>query len=204
MQGHRSLVAAIVLAGALVLPGAAFAQDLGNAVANAIINSINRATINRASQSWDAVDKDVQTCLTTQHNLDISQLIQSGIGAADRRVRDPVAACNQFVAQQRVISQQQEQQRVEAEQAAAALAAEQAQRAEADRDARRQQLVTRYGATTANAILSGHVLVGMNREQVLAARGEPNRREQLTPTDEMWHYGGERVVFANGRVTFVR
>jgi hypothetical protein len=177
---------------------------VGESIANAIINSINRASINRAQQSWDAVDKDVQDCLATQHRIDVAQLIQRGVGANDRRVRTQVASCQQYAEQQRVLAAQQEQQRLEAEQAALQLAAEEAQRAEQARAARRADLVSRYGETTANAILSGQVLVGMSRDQVIAARGQPGRREQLTPTDEMWHYGAQRVAFANGRVSFVR
>ena len=199
----RHLALAVLAAACALAPGGARAQDLGDAIANAIINSINRATINRAQQSWDAVDKDVQDCLARQYRINVPQLIQQGVGANDRRLRTQLANCGQYVEQQRLIAAQQEQARLEAEAAAAAQRAEEQRMAELAREARRSDLITRHGPTIGEAIYSGRVLVGMSREQVIEARGQPSRREQLTPTDEIWYYGGLRVGFANGRVRFV-
>ncbi len=83
-------------------------------------------------------------------------------------------------------------------------AAEDARRAEAARAAKRAELVARHGAAFAAAIEAGAVSAGMSPQQVIEARGQPDAKEIITPTEEIWRYGGERVMFANGRVTFVR
>jgi hypothetical protein len=102
-------------------------------------------------------------------------------------------------------------QRVEAEQAAAAAeatrreaaAAEARRNAAAAQAARRDALTTRYGAAIANAIATGRVIRGMTMEQVVEARGQPERRERISGSEELWSYGSQRVVFINRRVTHV-
>ncbi len=82
-------------------------------------------------------------------------------------------------------------------------AMERQQAATTERAARRAEYVRRYGPATTDAILAGRVEVGMTQEQVRASRGSPSRLETLTSTNAVWHYGAERVVFSDGRVTFV-
>ena len=105
-------------------------------------------------------------------------------------------------AEQQLVAE--EQARRETAEAEARRAAEAARVAETARSARRSELTARYGATIANAIVAGQVIQGMTAQQVIEARGQPARREEITPTDQIWHYGAERVMFSNGRVTFVR
>jgi hypothetical protein len=71
-------------------------------------------------------------------------------------------------------------------------------------EARRQQLVSRFGATQAEAILAGQVQNGMTGEAVREALGEPRRIERAGLGEEMWTYDYVRVVLLNNRVTFVR
>jgi hypothetical protein len=94
--------------------------------------------------------------------------------------------------------------RRQASEAATRRAENAARQSQATRDARRADLIARHGGTVAAAILAGQVTAGMTAQQVLEARGQPSRREELTPTEQIWHYGAERVMFSNGQVTFVR
>ena len=142
-------------------------------------------------------------------------------GASDRAVSDAITRVSRLMgAEQQLVAE--EAGRVEAAEAEARRVADEAHRLQAERDAqarrasaeaqrqeatraaRRAELVARHGATMADAIASGQVLQGMTQQQVLETRGQPNRREELTPTDQIWHYGAERVMFSAGKVTFVR
>ena len=58
-------------------------------------------------------------------------------------------------------------------------------------------------AAIARAIEAGTVLTGMKQEQVLAARGEPIRRETIPPDAELWHYPEGEVAFSGGKVSYV-
>jgi hypothetical protein len=217
VQSFRVVAAASLIATALIVP--AFAQSseerlgdaIGGAIGNLIVGSIRQAQINRARETWAEIDKDVIACIETQNNVRVEQLIQQTISATDRRLRPYINACNEYVAQQRAaaaaaaaeaerqrlveeqLAEQRRQERIAAEAAAAA-----------QREERRRQLVGRFGEAQAAAIAAGQVQVGMSSEAVLAARGQPSRIEQITPSEQIWHYGNERVFLANGRVTYLR
>ncbi len=96
-----------------------------------------------------------------------------------------------------------ERQRLEASRAEASRVAEEARRASETQAARRANLTAKFGAQAATAILAGQINRGMTREQVLASRGNPTSRETISPSEEMWKYGNQRVVFSDGKVTFV-
>jgi hypothetical protein len=124
-------------------------------------------------------------------------------GASNRAVSASIARVNRLMGAEQQLAAEEATRRAAAE-AEARRVAEAARQAEAARNARRTDLTARYGATIANAIVAGQVVAGMTPQQVIEARGQPSRRETLTPTDQIWHYGSERVMFSNGRVTFVR
>lgn len=99
----------------------------------------------------------------------------------------------------------------QAEANAAQRAAEAAQqkKARADTQARQaadaarvQKAKAKYGAA-AEPILKGRVEKGMTTVQVLAAKGQPSRREDLGGGDVQWYYPGLRVIFASGRVSYI-
>lgn len=96
---------------------------------------------------------------------------------------------------------QQAQAAAEEEARRARLAAEAAEKAA--RESRRRDLARRYGQTIADAIMAGQVQVGMTREQVLAARGNPQQTRIVPPNDELWIYGNDRVALSGGKVTYV-
>lgn len=142
-------------------------------------------------------------------------------GASDRAVSEAIARVNRLMgAEQQLVAEEagrveaaeaearrvaEDARRLQAERdAAARRASAEAQRVEASRVARRAELSARHGAVMADAIASSQVLQGMTQQQVLESRGQPNRREEITPTDQIWHYGSERVMFSAGKVTFVR
>ena len=68
---------------------------------------------------------------------------------------------------------------------------------------RHSDLVARYGTEQAIAIENGRVLVGMTKDAVIAARGQPDNKEVIPPDDEMWVYGSERISISKGKVTHV-
>lgn len=68
---------------------------------------------------------------------------------------------------------------------------------------RRKDLADQYGEAAAEAILKGEILKGMSKDAVLAARGKPASKEVLSPSEEIWTYGDARVIFADGKVSYV-
>lgn len=76
--------------------------------------------------------------------------------------------------------------------------------AKAAQDSKRRAVTAKYGPGAAEAILSGKVVKGMTKDQVIAARGKPSQVRTLGPGEEMWSYGAQRIVFLGGRVSSVR
>jgi hypothetical protein len=68
------------------------------------------------------------------------------------------------------------------------------------REARRQELVAKYG-DHADAIIAGNAQIGMTQEEVLEAKGAPTRKSALPPNSEVWVYDNYRVAFTDGKVT---
>jgi hypothetical protein len=68
---------------------------------------------------------------------------------------------------------------------------------------RRRDLTEAHGAEIAEAILAREVLREMTIEQVLAARGEPQRKEVIPPDAELWHYPDGEVALSGGKVSYV-
>ncbi len=158
---------------------------------------------------------------------DAQRLLPSG----DRDVTEALARVTGLIAAQEVAARQEEERQAAeaaaAQQAAAAekrrrdqAAAErsrqaaeaaavqkrkaaQAAAAKAEQDARRNAVVAKYGAGMADAILAGQVKKGMTAQQVLAAKGQPARRERITTGNEQWYYPGARIIFTNGRVSYI-
>jgi len=181
------------------------------------VEAATASNVSGACDLWRAVDAAQPDHVWTVYNLGICaeatgdypgalaryQRARELGGATDRAVSASVARVNRLMgAEQQLVAE--EQTRREAAEAEARRAAEAARVTETARNARRSELTARYGATIANAIVAGQVIQGMTAQQVIEARGQPARREEITPTDQIWHYGAERVMFSNGRVTFVR
>lgn len=145
--------------------------------------------VHSARDAWAEINDDVKACLTNKHNLKLDDLAEQGIGPKDNEnVSALVDQCENEIAYQK----QQERERVEAE-----------ARAKAQREARHRELVNLYGAEIANAIESGQVIEGMTKAQVKESKGHPDKIEEIPPKDEMWTYGGMRVVFQDGVVTYI-
>lgn len=178
---------------------------------------INAAIIANARNSWMRVDEDVRSCMIHQQHAPLDAWVNQGITAEDYRVASYVQACQQAVAvaraQQQAAerarqAQQEAEEQARREQAEAderarqeQLAAEAA--AKAQKEARRRELVGKYGVEIADAILAGQVRPGMTKDQVLASRGNPEKKEVIPPSDELWQYGSERIAMTNGKVTYV-
>jgi len=193
------------------------AQTWGDIIAGAI----KQGMINNAVKKWNAVDPDVRQCLASNYGLDLNNLAQQTITPDDYRLQNQMQYCQQAVAQARYQAEQQQraleeqraaqQRAVEEAQRAQEQAAEQARRDQAARDAaakaqvevRHKGLVARFGSEQADAIESGRVIVGMSRDAVIAARGQPDNKEVIPPDDEMWVYGSQRISISKGKVTYV-
>ena len=70
-------------------------------------------------------------------------------------------------------------------------------------DLRLRELTAAHGTEFAKAIQGGTVLKDMTMEQVLLARGEPDRKEVIPPDAELWHYPSGEVAFSAGKVTYL-
>jgi|GEM_PF-2421762 len=217
----------VVLALTLVaFGGAASAQTseerIGDALGNLVVGAIQQARVESARRTWVEVDRGVLVCFERNNNVRVEQFIREAVSATDRRVRPYIQACTQQVAQERAAAAAAEARAADARAAALVLADQRrletealAQRQEearaiaeaaavAQRDERRRQLVARYGADQASAILAGDARTGMSGEAVREALGEPQRVERVAPGEEMWTYNSVRLVLINNRVTFVR
>jgi len=181
------------------------------------VDAAKASNVAAACESWRAIDAAQPNHTWTIYNLGICAEAQGDYVNAQahyQRASQLGGASNRQVvaSMQRVGRLLNAEQQLAAEEAARQLeretttrrAEEAAERSRAAQNARRSDLVSRHGAATADAILAGQVNAGMTPQQVIEARGQPSRREDLTPTEQIWHYGSERVMFSNGRVTFVR
>ena len=161
--------------------------------------AIGATQIQAAKKSWQKVDEEVQQCLIDKYKIYPAQLARNGIKATDRRVVPYIQECQRKIAQ----AQFEQQQKIQAEERARQekMAAEQA---ELERlEARKKMLTEKYGAEAADAIMNGRVLVGMSREEVIEARGNPDRVMKVPPSDEMWSYGSDRIILIDGKVSSV-
>ncbi len=217
MWNYKGAVGLICLA--LIMPhGPASAGSGGQNIWGDLLNGlVNAAIIANAQNSWLRVDPNVRDCLARQYNISASDLVNQGITAEDQRVMPYVQQCRQAVAQAR--EQELEQQRAQQAQEQAAAEARQAQEAAAEKArqdalaaeaaakaqkvAQHRELETKYGKEMADAISAGEVRTGMTKDEVLAARGNPDKKEVIPPSDELWQYGSERVAISSGKVTYV-
>ena len=93
--------------------------------------------------------------------------------------------------------------------AAAARKREEARAAEARRqqaeaaEAHKRELVARFGEDAANAIVNGKVINGMGIDAVIASIGTPQSKVAASASEEMWSYPSQKVVFTNGKVSYV-
>jgi hypothetical protein len=162
--------------------------------------------VGQARKGWDETDPNMKACLTNGYRVDIPQLIEHGIGPDDQRLRPYVTGCNQAMAAAREKREQAQEAQAQSERAAeeqlqAQRAAEAAEKAAAQK--RMSELTARYGQQKAAAIANHTVSLGMTKDEVLAARGAPNSRQIVPPSDELWKYGTDQVVLTNGRVSYV-
>lgn len=159
------------------------------------------ADYERAQTIGDAADRTVTESVSRVKRL----LGAEGQLAAEEEARAAAAAESAArKAEQDRLAEAEAKRAADAAAAQAQQAVDQARRAEAARSAKRAELVARHGAAIATAIEAGNVVAGMSPQQVIEARGQPDKKEVITPTEEIWRYGNERVMFANGSVTFVR
>ncbi len=220
--GSRAVaVASVCFLVAAVVPYGADAQAPGVAVCGGLFGMMLNKTAQGTMAAWNSLGGDVERCVQQRSGFSITRLAQQCIEPNDPRIVGQVQFCQQVV--QRVREQQQaaenarraqlaaqeeaatraravQQAMLERQRQAALAAAAQAKAREA---AHRQELITKYGQDAADAILAGKVLKGMTIDEVTEARGRPDSKVTVPPDDEMWRYGVDRVVFIDGKVTYV-
>lgn len=151
--------------------------------------------IKEVKLSWMEVDDAVKQCLIGKYNISPDELAKKRIKATDRRIARRIESCREDIEKIRLQKEHEEGER-QAEMAAQAEAKKR-------KEARRRDLTAKYGPEIADAIVSGRVLIGMTKSQVIEARGQPDRIEKIPPNDELWIYDDDRIVFEGERVTYV-
>jgi hypothetical protein len=136
----------------------------------------------RARTLAPKVDSDVAESIARAQKL---------IGAHGELAREEKVRSDQVAAARK---QAAEQERERQQQAKAAKAAQEAKHA---------KLVATYGAKNAGYVEAGEIHVGMSAAAVIAAKGNPSRREKVPPNSELWHYGSQEIGFTNGKVTHI-
>jgi hypothetical protein len=161
------------------------------------LNAVNNAVV---ASSWQNVDAGTQNCLISQYNINPQAEIQAGIPATDPTVMSDIQQCQQSMQAQAQPPQAQPSEAGAEEQNEAA----QRQRL-ADLQAHSKMLIAKYGRKHASQILNGNIDYGMRAEEVELAWGDPEEKDDDTPTHgkSSWKYGNDVVVFTAGRVTDV-
>lgn len=72
----------------------------------------------------------------------------------------------------------------------------------AQKEARLSELKKKFGSH-ADAIVAGDVTIGMTAEEVLEARGRPQRQDSFPPNYRLWVYDSCRIAYTDGKVTHV-
>ncbi len=198
------LICALMVSSGAVVP--VVAADAGGIVEGIFGAMVGAVREEGARNKWKKVDREVRVCLSERINISIDKLIQKAIYPTDPRLRPYMQMCERRVAgiyarlrQERRIAVLRRKQEKAAKDAAAAQNA----RAMAQHRVRYRELVNKYGAKIADLIEAGQVRIGMTEAATIAALGEPNRREIVPPSNELWYYGAKRIAFTNGKVTYI-
>lgn len=171
---------------------------------------LNSGAVVEARKEWDKVDPKLKECLKNTQRIDPDQLAQKGISPTDRRIARNVDRCNERLARERRKTEEAErvrQAQLKAQKQARDVARRKREASlkarKAAEESLRRDLVAKYGSEMAEIIITGKVVMGMTREQVAAARGNPARKDVIPPSDELWHYGSEQIAFTSGKVTYI-
>lgn len=174
------------------------ADDGGDVVRGLFGLVLGSIATSRAKESWNAVDPDIRACMTKE-GADPNRLAERGIMAQDNRVASYLSRCRSMVEMQKAERKREEDARL----AQLAAREKRLKTAAAAEEARRSSIASKYNPETAKKILEGSVTKGMTREQVLDARGRPDSKDVIPPSDELWQYGGEQIAFTDGKVTYI-
>jgi hypothetical protein len=167
----------------------------------AMARMFNKSIIESTQQAWAQVDPEVRSCLV-RSNLNPANFADRCIKPDDHRAAQYVNACRQLVERERQ-ARDAEQRRVAAQNEARERERQAAAAARARQEARKRELVAKYGAETADAILAGKIVKDMGQEEVMEVRGAPLRKDVISPQYELWVYADARIAFGNGKVTYV-
>lgn len=188
LRVQRPWLGRAILGGCFALSFATAAQADGNNIFGAFLNAVGNALV---IGSWQKVDAQTQDCLTSQFNMNPSDLAQQGVLATDPRVTPYIAQCQQMV-------QQAQEQQAQPQQASL----EQPQSPQ-DEAQRRAYLTGHFGKHDTDLIMQGQIGIGMRPEEVVLAWGDPNGKTPQGKSRETWNYGGDNVVFVHGKVSAV-
>lgn len=188
LRAHRHWLGRTIAGSWLVICFVSGAEADGNNILGSFLNAVGNAIV---IGTWQKVDAQTQDCLTTQFNMNPSDLAQQGIPATDPRVAPYIAQCQQSI-------QQAQEQPAQPQQASL----EQPQSPQ-DAAERRAFLTSHYGKHDTDLIMQGQIGIGMRPEEVMLAWGDPNGKTQRSKSRATWNYGGDNVVFIHGKVAAV-
>ncbi len=167
-------------------------SDSGNGSGNGISDWLHAATA-KAHALIDRPENDIATA-----QVRVEQLIaaQSKLKVIKKEQKAEADLKHRQIA---AIKRHQEEEAARERRAAAAAK----RRQEAVATAHKQDLITRYGHSAADAILKGKVKNGMSKEAVIASIGKPQHRIAASSSEEEWTYPSKQVIFTNGKVSYV-
>ena len=180
--------------GCLSVAGNTEAQSFGDVIVGVLKNAM-------VLGAWSKVDQPTKDCLVSQYNVTQDQLVGQGILPSDSRVAPYIQNCQQVIAAQQQQQSAQQDQQSEQQREQAALVAQQS--SPALKAARKRELSKKYGKQMAALILSGQLKVGMSKDEVTEAWGNPTNVDTITLGQEKWNYGSDTAVFTNGKLSDV-
>lgn len=190
VRAHRPWLVRAIVFGCVAMSFAPPAQADGGGILGAFLNAVGNAVV---IGTWQKVDAQTQDCLSSQFNMNPSDLAQQGVLATDPRVTPYIAQCQQMIQQQA-----QEQQSGEPQQASL-----QQPQNPADEAQRRAYLTGRFGKRDTELLMQGQIGIGMRPEEVELAWGDPSGKTTQSKSRETWNYGADNVVFVRGKVSAV-
>ena len=193
--------------------------EIDNAVFNAVTGLLFPLAILGhpvVVRSWVQLNPWFQHCMAYRYGFDPFEMVRKDINVDFNSLQPYVQSCTSIAAQERsetmaaVRQQARAKEQAKLDQEAAerrrqderAAAAERRAR-EAAQAAKTAELAGRFGKEQATVIASGKVTVGMSKDAVIAAIGQPLRKQEITKDDELWIYDDRRISLSHGKVTYI-
>ncbi len=199
------------------VPARADAGEVVGGLIDLLMKAAEAERQKKAYEGWKRYEGPVVGCLRENFRIEPNDLVQRGIGPDDKRVQPYITACQDALRKAQAQAIEADRQRREAvaaeterqrraieevELEAKRAAEAEAARVAAQRDAHVKDLKSRYPSEWVPKIMAGEVELGWSREAVRESLGAPRSAVRTPDGSEMWTYGGRRVIFTGGKVTY--